>query len=145
MNSAQDALYQLHQLQAERLGYVPLPYDKFCARLQKKTNITGLLLPPAALNIKIQTKEKRPFHPTRLYITSNAAAAVSADELRKAIERHAAGDWGLLDEKDWRKNDQALRNGGRLFSVYAASNGKKFCVITRADRVVTTVLLPEDD
>src|ERR1043166_4168677 len=68
MNSAQDALYQLHRLEAERLGYVPVPYDKFCARLQKTADITGMLLPPSALNIKIQAKTENHFKLTRLYI-----------------------------------------------------------------------------
>jgi hypothetical protein len=59
-----------------------------------------------------------------------------------AIARHAAGDWGTLDQTDWAQNNQALRDGGRLFSAYQASAGQKFWVITEADR--TTVLLPED-
>lgn len=141
MDSAQDALYQLHQLESERLGYVPLPYDRFCARLRKKSDITGMLLPATALHIKIQPKQKKALNPVRLYIASDAAAAIPGDEMRKAIERHAAGDWGLLTEKEWKRNDCALRNGGRVFSIYEASSGQKFCVMTRADRAATMVSL----
>ena len=141
MDSAQDALYQLHQLEAARLGYVPLPYDRFCARLRNKSDITGMLLPATALHIKIQPKQKKALNPVRLFIASDAAAAIPADEMRKAIERHAAGDWGLLTEKEWKRNDCALRSGGRVLSIYEASSGQKFCVMTRADRAATMVSL----
>jgi hypothetical protein len=130
MDSAQDSLYQLHQLEAERLGYVPLPYDRFCARLRKTSDVAGLLLPPTALHMKIQPKQKKALNPVRLYIASDAAAAIPADEMRKAIERHPAGDWGVLTEGNWRINDQALRCGGRLASVYETRSGRKFCAIT---------------
>jgi len=141
VSSAQDALYQLHQLEAARLGYVPLPYDRFCARLRRRSEIAGLLLPPSALHIKVHPRQKKTLNPVRLYITSDAAAAIPADELRKAIERHATGDWGLLGKKEWQRNDCALRNGGRLLSIFEAGSSQKFCVMTRADRAVTMVSL----
>jgi hypothetical protein len=141
MNSTQEALYEFHQLEAEQLGYFPLSYYTFCARLRKKSDIAGMLLPAKALHIKIQPKQKTALNPVRLYITSDAAAAIPADEMRKAIERHAAGDWGLLAEKEWKRNDCALRNGGRVLSVYEARSGEKFCVMTRSDRAATTVSL----
>ena len=78
-------------------------------------------------------------------ITRTAESVLNPEDIFVSLRRHAAGDWGLLGEKAWRENDHALRNGGRLFSVYAASSGQKFCVITRSDRAVTTVLLPEAD
>ena len=42
------------------------------------------------------------------------------------------------------ENELSLQNGFRLPSVYRAENGTKFWIITEADRLVTTVLLPED-
>ena len=41
-------------------------------------------------------------------------------------------------------NEQALQSGGRLLSAYKASNGRRFLIITEADRSVTTFLLPEE-
>ncbi len=61
-----------------------------------------------------------------------------------ATIRHAAGDWGDVDEHDRRENEQSLDHGFRLFSVYHAADGTKFWIITEADRSATTVLLPED-
>ena len=54
------------------------------------------------------------------------------------------GDWGLLEDEDWALNDEALREGGRLFSAYGTSKGQRLWVITEADRSVTTILLPQE-
>ena len=39
------------------------------------------------------------------------------------------------------ENEQALRNGGRLFSVYEATTGQKFYVITESAGTATNVEL----
>jgi len=49
-----------------------------------------------------------------------------------------------MDEHDQRENDRALIEGGQLMSVYTASTGQKFWVITEAGFSHTTVILPED-
>ncbi|PWU19905.1 MAG: hypothetical protein C5B50_05595 [Verrucomicrobia bacterium] len=92
----------------------------------------------------MQVKAKPRFAFGRLCVTEGVAKSVPADEILKAVQRHAAGDWGVLDQADWQRNDKALRDGERLFSKYESSTGKKFWVITEADRRVTTVLLPAD-
>ncbi len=66
--------------------------------------------------------------------------AVLADLLR----RHANGDWGDLSPDDRRANEQALKTGARVFSVYDLKSGVKLWVITEADRSSTTILLPEE-
>lgn len=55
-----------------------------------------------------------------------------------------AGDWGGLHEHDRQENESSLTQGFRLLSVYHSAKGKKFYLITEADRLVTTILLPED-
>ena len=62
----------------------------------------------------------------------------------KGFVRHMAGDWGELDEHDWKENEAALEHGFRLFSRYVTPGGTKFYVITEHDRSVTTILLPEE-
>ncbi len=62
----------------------------------------------------------------------------------RALNRHLQGDWGTLDPEDIEANENALRNGGRLFSAYLTSAALKFWIITEADRSATTILLPED-
>ena len=60
------------------------------------------------------------------------------------LNRHFQADWGDLCEEDLHMNDQALRIGGRLFSVYHTPEKVRYWVITEADYSVTTILLPED-
>ena len=84
------------------------------------------------------------FQTGRLVATPNALANVSEQDVRTALARHQKGDWGDVDDHDRNANNVALREGERLFSVYHATNGTKFWVITEADRSSTTVLLPAD-
>lgn len=76
--------------------------------------------------------------------TPGALASIPDGEIPVALARHHCGDWGDLDEHDHAENEFSLKNGFRLFSVYHASNGVKFYIITEHDRSVTTVLLPEE-
>jgi hypothetical protein len=56
--------------------------------------------------------------------------------------RHAAGDWGDLDDHDRAANRAAVREGGRLLSAYTTVRGEKLWVVTEADRGSTCLLLP---
>ncbi len=76
--------------------------------------------------------------------TPGVLETIPRRELLDALRRHAQGDWGEVDEHDRRQNEQALREGLRLFSVYRRSDGEKFWVITEADRSSTTILLPSE-
>ena len=87
----------------------------------------------------------------RVMMTSNLQGRVQEsnpehweEELKGLIDRHAAGDWGDLDDQDQGVNARALEQGGRLFSAYNTSSGIRLYVITEADRSCTTALLPED-
>jgi hypothetical protein len=63
---------------------------------------------------------------------------------RRAVRRHARGDWGELDFEDAQLNDLRIQEGGPIASIYRASNGLKFYVLTESSREVTTVLLPQE-
>jgi hypothetical protein len=80
----------------------------------------------------------------QLVITPAALEAVPADDICNAINRHVCGDFGDLDATDRKENELALRAGLRLLSVYHATNGTKFYVLTEACRTITTILLPSD-
>jgi len=69
------------------------------------------------------------------------------------IARHVRGDWGAVCPEDAQANEEALRFGARLMSVYelpappldsATRDPAKVWLITEADRSVTTILLPEE-
>lgn len=70
-------------------------------------------------------------------------ACVSGIRILDSVFRHALGDWGELEEHDWKANDAALEHGFRLTSVYH-EDGVWFCIVTEQDRSVTNVRLPDE-
>jgi hypothetical protein len=67
------------------------------------------------------------------------------DEPWKYINKHSMGNWGEVDQEDWKANDEALLDGDRrMFSAYQIKGGQKIWIITEADRSSTCVLLPEE-
>jgi hypothetical protein len=58
------------------------------------------------------------------------------------VSRHLSGDWGECCEDDRQANEDALRGGERLLSVYRTSKGVKIWIITESDRSSTCILLP---
>lgn len=78
--------------------------------------------------------------------TPGALRALEAACINGAVlvARHHRGDWGSIDPEDAGLNDEALRTGGRLMSVYPLPTGEIVWIITETDRSATTLLLPED-
>lgn len=92
----------------------------------------------------ISAERSKPCFPLgRLLITPGAQAAFSREEVFSAVARHRQGDWGTLCKEDCRRNNSALRNGGRIFSAYQYHE-EKLWIITEADRSATTILLPHE-
>src|SRR5208282_2628159 len=65
------------------------------------------------------------------------------------LEQHVQGDWGIVNEEDWKLNDEALKDGSRILSAYLTLRGKKLWIITEATddsghRAATTLLLPDE-
>ena len=90
-------------------------------------------------------------------MTRGVADALEESDVLRALARHQRGDWGFDVERvsgdeptssgaeeDVAANNFALREGGRLVSVYRSREGARFFVITEADRSATTILLPEE-
>ena len=78
-------------------------------------------------------------------LSSGVEATLTSDEIACALAQHGQGDWGFLCDKHWEENDDALRLGERMFSVYkTADGGTRFYVITEAGWSSTWVLLPEE-
>jgi hypothetical protein len=78
--------------------------------------------------------------------TSGALRAFeqTADDYSALLDRHQAGDWGEIEPEDRGVNEEALKEGARIFSVYRLSDGTKVWIITEADRSSTCILLPEE-
>lgn len=67
-----------------------------------------------------------------------------AKQVMLSLKRHLAGDWGEVCDEDRITNELALRDGGRLFSVYKREGMPTIWVITEWNRSVTTILFPAD-
>lgn len=78
-----------------------------------------------------------------LVITANAQAQLEPAAVQQAITRHISGDWGEVCPSDAELNNEGLKHGDRLLSVYRGGE-TVFWIITESDRSVTTVLMPED-
>lgn len=111
--------------------------------------IFNLLTPQGFLSLSDYEEEKPvksdlPLSLGRTVITTNAQNVLTDSDIDNALNRHQFGDWGELCEEDKQVNEDALKDGDRILSVYISSGGKRFWVITEADRSCTTVLMPED-
>lgn len=87
----------------------------------------------------------------RLVVTKGIADRMDEDAtfeylVHKAFQMHASGNWGDLCDEDWESNQNALKNGGRLFSAYWLDDAhtEKIWIITEWDRSVTTILFPDE-
>ena len=80
----------------------------------------------------------------QVLVTPGAIAALTREDVVRALNRHVRGDWGNVGEEEWRANDSALANSSLLLSSYRAEDGTRFWVITEEHRTFTVVILPED-
>jgi hypothetical protein len=80
----------------------------------------------------------------QINLTPGVLEQITPDEVIKALARHLQGDWGTMDAHDVRANENALLNGGRIFSGYNTIENVRFWIITEADRSYTTILLPQE-
>lgn len=80
----------------------------------------------------------------QVVITSNALRSLDLKDVDEAIQKHSRGEWGDVCAVDAAENDRALTEGCRILSAYSDRAGRKFWIITEADRSATTILLPED-
>ena len=94
--------------------------------------------------ITFSTLKKGLFSLGQTVITPGAIKAFTRSEQHPGdfFERHLLGDWGEVCGEDARANQEALAEGLRLMSVYRTAGGKKFWIITEADRSATMLLLP---
>ena len=76
--------------------------------------------------------------------TPRVRELLTGGDITRLLNRHAHRDWGECCEHDRKANEDALKAGGRIVSVYRSTDGLKVWVITEADRSATTVLLPNE-
>ena len=86
-----------------------------------------------------------PFEWGKIIITPATNAAIPDVEIMRAFGRHVSGDWGDASDDDWEINNGAVIHGsGLIHSIHKSRAGTTFWLITKADRSVTTVILPSE-
>jgi hypothetical protein len=75
--------------------------------------------------------------------TEGAVEILTHEEMVGLIRRHAANDWGEVSMSDAIMNEDALKCGDRIVSVYVMK-GEKFYVITEHDRSRTTLMVANE-
>lgn len=68
----------------------------------------------------------------------------SGEDPYSLIMRHANCDWGTCCSADCKANEEAVRMGLRVLSMFETKLGEKVWVVTEGDRSSTTVIIPSD-
>ena len=82
----------------------------------------------------------------RVVATPGALSALEKAEQLPAefLDRHVNGDWGDVPDADKQENELSVEHEFRILSAYTTSAGDRICILTEADRSVTTILLPSE-
>lgn len=82
----------------------------------------------------------------KVWITLGALKALGTDlpKLEGLLERHRLCDWGDAPEAEKQKNEEAVLAGGSVMSGYKVGVGTVILVMTKPDRDITVVALPEE-
>ena len=99
----------------------------------------------------MNTQQKVLFALGQVVATPGALDALARNKTAglEMLQRHVAGDWGVLSDDDKLANKNAVASGERILSSYLLSDETKLWVITDAaneagKRMVTTLLLPDE-
>ncbi len=83
----------------------------------------------------------------RRIVTRNALAVLGEARVKpkSLFERHAAGDWGVIEDKSWHLNRMAIDFGyGCVAGAYAMLGDIRVVVLTQPDRRSTLMALPDE-
>ena len=94
------------------------------------------------------TKDNSDLFPLGQKIVSKNALAVLGEASvnpNRLFERHAAGDWGVIEDKSWYLNRMAVDGGyGSVASAYEVLGDVRVVVLTQPDWGKTLMALPEE-
>ena len=77
-------------------------------------------------------------------VTRKAASQLNREDAIDCLERHTIGDYGDIDDFDWKANEVAWEHGFPVVSSYTDRKKKRFFIVTETDRPATTIMLPEE-
>lgn len=79
-----------------------------------------------------------------IFVTRKAASQLNKNDAMACLERHMIGDYGEVDDVDWKTNNEAWIYGFPVVSAYSDRKKNQFLIITESDRSATTILLPDE-
>ena len=88
-----------------------------------------------------------PLFPAGQFVATRGALSLLEQADKSPLEflrRDLRGDWGDLCQEDKTENELSLKHGFRLLSSYPITDTATLWIITEADRLVTTLLLPAE-
>lgn len=80
-------------------------------------------------------------------VSRNALAVLGEAEVDPAnlFDRHAAGDWGVIESKSWYLNRMAVDSGyGCVASAYTVLGNVRVVILTQPDRSNTLMALSDE-
>jgi hypothetical protein len=83
----------------------------------------------------------------RRVATRNALAVLgeAGVDPQGLFDRHAAGDWGVIESKSWYLNRMAVDSGyGCVASAYTVLGDVRVVILTQPDRSNTLMALPDE-
>jgi hypothetical protein len=83
----------------------------------------------------------------RKIVSKNALAVLGEAGVNpsRLFERHAEGDWGVIESKSWCLNRMAVDSGyGCVASAYAVLGEVRVAILTLADRSNTLMALSDE-
>ena len=83
----------------------------------------------------------------RRMVSRNALAVLgeAGEEPNRLFDRHAAGDWGVIEDKSWHLNRMAVDAGyGCVASAYEVLGDIRVVVLTQPDRSNTLMALLDE-
>ena len=77
--------------------------------------------------------------------STNDFVKIDLDDLRAALVRYAAHDWGDVSADTRRYNQESLANGGQFYAQYTDRKGVTFYVTSTTSDAFPTVSLTRED
>ncbi len=75
-------------------------------------------------------------------ITRDAREALSREDIKVAISKYSACNWGDVSASEWNRNDEAYKSDGATTARYIGAKGTPFLIVTETGKQGATILLP---
>lgn len=81
-----------------------------------------------------------------VFVSLDALKGLMAERvpLTYLLMRHMQGDWGLVSDEDWQRNERALETGHFLLSGYVLPSGQRIWLYTTGTRSASFALFPAE-